>query len=134
MATLQTVPRPGSGSSITYIRAFPTSNRRPNVPDPVVVIGGQARQLESDELDNSPTKSPVKSLSLSTEDNLVQWDGPNDPENPQNWSARRKWLITIVAVITTVNVCVLISHLSQHRTDLEQERSHQLHLPERHLL
>ena len=64
-----------------------------------------------DESEYSPTKSniPAKSLSHPTEDpNLVQWDGPNDLENPQNWPAGRKWLITIIAVITTVNVCVLI--------------------------
>jgi hypothetical protein len=27
--------------------------------------------------------------------NLIDWDGPNDPENPQNWPARRKWIITV---------------------------------------
>ena len=27
-----------------------------------------------------------------TEDpDIVEWDGPNDPENPLNWSAGRKW-------------------------------------------
>ena len=25
---------------------------------------------------------------------LVVWDGPNDPENPMNWSISRKWLTT----------------------------------------
>ncbi|CAI7666990.1 unnamed protein product [Penicillium pancosmium] len=28
--------------------------------------------------------------------NLVEWDGPNDPENPQNFSRIRKWVITVV--------------------------------------
>jgi hypothetical protein len=23
------------------------------------------------------------------------WDGPDDPENPFNWSLRYKWLLTI---------------------------------------
>lgn len=22
---------------------------------------------------------------------IVEWDGPDDPENPLNWSPRRKW-------------------------------------------
>ena len=35
---------------------------------------------------------------------LVTWDGPNDPENPQNWSSRRKWAITILCVLLTINV------------------------------
>lgn len=28
--------------------------------------------------------------------NLVEWDGPDDPENPQNFSRLRKWVITVV--------------------------------------
>ncbi len=27
--------------------------------------------------------------------NLVEWNGPSDPENPMNWSRGRKWLITL---------------------------------------
>ena len=31
------------------------------------------------------------------EDNgLVSWDGPQDPENPPNWSWQRKWVATIL--------------------------------------
>ena len=29
------------------------------------------------------------------EDNLVGWDGPDDPQNPQNWSKRRKYMTTV---------------------------------------
>lgn len=29
------------------------------------------------------------------ESNIVGWDGPNDPENPQNWSKRRKYTTTV---------------------------------------
>ncbi|KAJ7757194.1 MFS polyamine transporter [Mycena maculata] len=34
----------------------------------------------------------------------IAWDGPDDQENPQNWTDGRKWLITITCVIMTVNV------------------------------
>ncbi|KAK9242802.1 major facilitator superfamily domain-containing protein [Lipomyces tetrasporus] len=37
-------------------------------------------------------KSPAVS---TTDDNLVDWDGPNDPTNPVNWPFRRRWLVTI---------------------------------------
>lgn len=30
------------------------------------------------------------------DDELVTWDGPDDPQNPLNWSKRRKWLATIL--------------------------------------
>ena len=28
--------------------------------------------------------------------NQVSWEGPDDPENPKNWSFKRKWAATIV--------------------------------------
>ena len=40
--------------------------------------------------------------------NKVGWDGPDDPTNPQNWTQRRKWAITILCTLLTVNVYVFI--------------------------
>ncbi|EPS32860.1 hypothetical protein PDE_07821 [Penicillium oxalicum 114-2] len=34
--------------------------------------------------------------------NLVEWDGPDDPGNPQNFSRRRKWLITVTMSTMTM--------------------------------
>lgn len=31
----------------------------------------------------------------------MSWDGPRDPGNPYNWSLRKKWLLTTLAVFTT---------------------------------
>jgi len=41
---------------------------------------------------------------VSTRDpNVVNWDGPDDPENPLNWAPRRKWTnIFLLAIITTL--------------------------------
>ncbi|KAF9481756.1 MFS polyamine transporter [Pholiota conissans] len=36
--------------------------------------------------------------------NMVTWDGPGDPENPQNWKNRYKWFVTVICIIMTVNV------------------------------
>lgn len=33
--------------------------------------------------------------SAEKDPNLVDWDGPEDPENPQNFSKLRKWIITV---------------------------------------
>ncbi|KAJ5283453.1 hypothetical protein N7505_001433 [Penicillium chrysogenum] len=46
------------------------------------------------ELDKETTKDP----------NLIEWDGPDDQENPRNFSACRKWLITVVLGMMTVSV------------------------------
>lgn len=33
--------------------------------------------------------------------NIVDWDGPDDPENPLNWTAKRKVTATVsIALIT----------------------------------
>lgn len=42
----------------------------------------------------------------NTDPNLVKWDGPDDPENPQNWSFWYKSWITIVSTTATLNVYV----------------------------
>ncbi|KAJ7620409.1 MFS general substrate transporter [Roridomyces roridus] len=34
----------------------------------------------------------------------ITWDGPQDQANPQNWSDRRKWLITATCVVMATNV------------------------------
>lgn len=49
----------------------------------------------------SATLAPA---STSPDPNMVTWDGPDDPTNPQNWSIGRKWFITIVCGISTLNV------------------------------
>ncbi|OCL12150.1 polyamine transporter 1 [Glonium stellatum] len=37
------------------------------------------------------------------QDNIVDWDGPQDPQNPQNWTSTRKWLIIILISAITFN-------------------------------
>ncbi|KAG1723456.1 MFS polyamine transporter [Suillus lakei] len=35
-------------------------------------------------------------ITSSTDVLIVDWDGPDDPQNPKNWSYRRKWAATII--------------------------------------
>ena len=35
---------------------------------------------------------------------MATWDSPDDPMNPQNWTIKYKWLVTVVCLIMTVNV------------------------------
>ncbi|KAL8871381.1 MAG: hypothetical protein Q9174_002774, partial [Haloplaca sp. 1 TL-2023] len=37
-----------------------------------------------------------QSVESGQDPELVTWDGPDDPENPKNWSTKRRWLATIV--------------------------------------
>ena len=47
---------------------------------------------------------PVPPPEKQADEHKVGWDGPNDPANPQNWSLRRKWAITVLSTLLTVNV------------------------------
>ncbi|KAI4111174.1 MAG: hypothetical protein LQ345_006856 [Seirophora villosa] len=40
-------------------------------------------------------RSSAKSVK-ARDPNLVTWDGPDDPENPKNWSTKRRWAATVV--------------------------------------
>ena len=40
----------------------------------------------------------------SLDTNMVTWDSPNDQSNPQNWSIKYKWFVTVVCTIITINV------------------------------
>jgi DHA1 family multidrug resistance protein-like MFS transporter len=49
---------------------------------------GRAEQLRRKE---SKQKDP----------NLIEWDGPDDPENPMNWPTNKKWIVTIALGMMT---------------------------------
>lgn len=52
---------------------------------------------------NGPQTPPN---SDATDIEIVDWDGPNDPENPFNWPTRKKWIITIVGLFSTF-ICLI---------------------------
>jgi len=35
--------------------------------------------------------------------NIVDWDGPDDPENPMNWPMKKKWMnIAVLSILTII--------------------------------
>ncbi|EAU86587.2 multidrug transporter [Coprinopsis cinerea okayama7 len=61
--------------------------------------------------EDPPARDPItRSLSIRSavsegkDRNQVEWDGPDDPHNPQNWSTRRKWFITFLCILASINV------------------------------
>ncbi|KAI0172196.1 MFS general substrate transporter [Hypoxylon sp. FL1284] len=45
----------------------------------------------------------TKTKTSDNDPNVVDWDGPDDPENPMNWTDKKKWLnITILSIMTIV--------------------------------
>ncbi|KAF9446057.1 MFS general substrate transporter [Macrolepiota fuliginosa MF-IS2] len=71
-------------------------------PSPVVSDGSDP-DLRIEETEEGPGLGLV-SPSETLDSNLVGWDGPDDPANPQNWSVKYKWFITILCSIMTLNV------------------------------
>jgi MFS family permease len=48
-------------------------------------------------------ESNVAGVEDEIDANIVTWDGPDDPENPVNWSSLKRWtLITLVSAVVLV--------------------------------
>ena len=45
--------------------------------------------------DAPATDAPAK------DPNLIEWDGPDDPENPMNWGRTKKWIVTVMLGLMT---------------------------------
>ncbi|PCH33985.1 MFS polyamine transporter [Wolfiporia cocos MD-104 SS10] len=76
-------------------------------PDPDSPLQANNPQNE-DSVASPQTLSGQKVPSTSEPDILiVNWDGPDDPENPRNWSTKKKW-----AAAATVSAFTFISPIS----------------------
>jgi hypothetical protein len=80
---------PEAYDSTNFVEGLPIPRTGPvQEPRDGEVRGGLSAEDEKDlaSLTQTETKNP----------NLVTWDGPDDPENPKNWTSRRKWAATII--------------------------------------
>lgn len=51
---------------------------------------------------NSPSPPVINAAAASKPDpNIVEWDGPDDPENPQNWPFAKKMRVTAATALMT---------------------------------
>ncbi|KAH8899812.1 MFS multidrug transporter [Thozetella sp. PMI_491] len=67
---------------------------------------GESSEKDVEKADSSEDSEDV------VDENLVTWDGPDDPTNPRNWSSSRKWMITFVTSCFTFISPVSSSMLS----------------------
>jgi hypothetical protein len=63
------------------------------ISDPEKGAQSQALSLHTDERDDAPVRE-------TQDPNIVDWDGPDDPANPLNWPAKKKW--SIIAALGAV--------------------------------
>ncbi|EAW14540.1 MFS transporter [Aspergillus clavatus NRRL 1] len=57
----------------------------------------EARDLEKEETDieRAGVQQPEPEKASAKDPNLVEWDGPDDPDNPQNMPIWKKWVLTM---------------------------------------
>lgn len=57
---------------------------------------------DSSERASDREKTEVKSEVQQQDPNIVDWDGPDDPENPLNWSTSRKTASIVIVSLTAL--------------------------------
>jgi MFS transporter, DHA1 family, multidrug resistance protein len=98
---------PFSSASTATVDEIPDAEKG-NMPiDP-------ASDVLSQELEKGEPVEPVGSkLIIDVNDSLVEFDGPDDPENPRNWSKAKRWGITLSMGLMTFVVSLPFSGLLQ---------------------
>lgn len=71
-------------------------------PDNAIAAGEEEKYLELGKVDIQRKDSLVRESTREIQDeNIVWWDGDDDPTNPMNWSEKKKWTnIAIMSMIT----------------------------------
>ncbi|KAJ5894712.1 hypothetical protein N7495_006403 [Penicillium taxi] len=119
--------------SSAYRQSMEEIEKVPEAGGPTEDYEKDAEAVQSashDETDVESQRAPqtLQSPQLTTEKsakdpNLVEWDGPDDPENPQNFSKSRKWLITVTMSSMTMWITFASSVFST-ATEVTAEEFH----------
>ncbi|RYP35284.1 hypothetical protein DL767_003872 [Monosporascus sp. MG133] len=79
-----------------------------------------------DSLDKPPQIEVMIEKDAATVE-LVSWDGDDDPENPRNWSARKKWgnvgLVSMITIITPLASSALAPAVPDMMAEFHDESS-----------
>ncbi|KAJ3994602.1 MFS polyamine transporter [Lentinula boryana] len=87
---------------------FPSSKSNANTPTSTIVEDSTLRSqpMSSNKENHSRDKEnlAIEGQADDTDNQsgepgrtiVVDWEGPNDPQNPKNWSFRRKWAATVI--------------------------------------
>jgi hypothetical protein len=86
-------------SNAGSLRQIPSNvpNHKPEASSPSALD----KDVEKGEREGSvSTKEEIEEV-VEDDPNIVFWDGPDDPQNPMNWPASKKWgTVTLVSAIT----------------------------------
>jgi len=62
------------------------------------------KAIASPDLESAASKADDSDNNVDP--NIVDWDGPNDPANPPNWSGKMRWSHIIVISLLALVTCV----------------------------
>ncbi|GAB7359247.1 hypothetical protein MBLNU230_g5904t1 [Neophaeotheca triangularis] len=105
------------------LKAGKSSTKEEEMPeeDAIAQIDGAVASREQD-TEAGPLESQRQNAAKTERDpNLVTWDGPNDPENPRNWSMKRKWTATFLVGCFTFISPVASSMVAPALSTIAQE-------------
>lgn len=69
------------------------------------------------DLEKSVLASSIRGTAVreDRDNNVIDWDGPDDPQKPTNWPARKKWtniiLVSALTMLTWVSTTLSTSSL-----------------------
>ena len=74
-----------------------------NTPDPEkdIMNADLDRDVEKQTKDQTPPQEAASPVEEERDHSLVEFDGPNDPDNPKNWTARKRISITMCLALMT---------------------------------
>ena len=103
-------PKPETTTSATHEALFGTNAEK--VSTSAILVSNEKRTPTSSDLEQEVdleaghhsedfNKKESDTDQIEVDPDLVDWDGPNDPKNPVNWSEKLKWAnIAVIASIT----------------------------------
>ena len=111
----------GSGSAATQT---PSSSASTSTLDEIA--GGEKADMPIDTANDGLTQRDVEKAKepqsprsvVDVNDSLVEFDGPNDPDDPGNWSKGKRWAITISMALRTFVVSSTLRNLYRLRRTL----------------
>ncbi|RDX43808.1 MFS polyamine transporter [Lentinus brumalis] len=88
----------GHPTSSALPSATPTVHDEPGISSPVDISGNQPGSDVEKSRNEKAAKATQDNDSRSTDDGVlvVDWEGPDDPQNPKNWSLKKKWAATLI--------------------------------------
>jgi hypothetical protein len=91
-------------SELDNMMNMPGRDDIPNLETTYAVLGKEASDLESGFFNPSIDNASISPPGEDRENNVIDWDGPADPENPLNWPrGKRVSHVALVSIITFIS-------------------------------